>query len=482
MKIKYLLKNKKVLFAAICLAVCALIIGAACYIFIFYPKLSLTINGGNKAIEVFSEYTDEGAQGKYGGNITGFRDTEVKESDDIDVNTIGEYTVEYVTEYGNKKITAYRKVSVVDTTKPVIVCEEEKFTVFRGKEYIAHYKATDNYDGDITDKVVEERTDTMLRLSVSDLSGNEAVLEIPVITVDDTEAPVLSLEGDTELYIKVGGQYDEPGYTASDNADGDVTDRVTVENNVNCEIAGVYEVRYTVSDAAGNTATQTRTVTVYVPVAPPPSDGTPQGDHIVYLTFDDGPCHYTPELLDILKEYGVRATFFVTAQFPDYLPLIAREKNEGHAIGIHTYTHEFSIYASVDTYLHDFNSMQEVVKAQTGSYANIMRFPGGSSNTVSARFCEGIMTKLSELVQSMGYHYFDWNVGSNDTGTTDPDVIYHNVINGIEAQSSAVILMHDLKPATIAAMPRILEYCIARGYTFATLDAYSPTVHHGINN
>ena len=92
------------------------------------------------------------------------------------------------------------------------------------------------------------------------------------------------------------------------------------------------------------------------------------------------------------------------------------------------------------------------------------------------------MTTLTRMVEEQGYHYFDWNVASNDTGTTDPDVIYQNVTSGIAGKTHAVVLMHDLKPASIATIERIIQYARANGYRFDSLCATTPPVHHPVNN
>ena len=208
----------------------------------------------------------------------------------------------------------------------------------------------------------------------------------------------------------------------------------------------------------------------------------PPNGATVYLTFDDGPCAYTPQLLDILAEYGVKATFFVTGQFPSYEYLIEREFREGHAVGVHTLTHDFAIYSSASTYFSDLYAMEEIVRKQTGDYTDIIRFPGGSSNLVSRKYCEGIMSELVGMVEEQGYSYFDWNVSSGDTGTTDPAEIYQNVVSGIQGKNTAVVLMHDLKPATIAAIPDIIDWCLERGYSFGTLCGEMKPIHHGVQN
>lgn len=204
---------------------------------------------------------------------------------------------------------------------------------------------------------------------------------------------------------------------------------------------------------------------------------------LIYLTFDDGPGPYTEELLNVLKKYGVKATFFVTEGFPEYEKLIAREAKEGHSVGVHSYTHKYSeIYSGKNAYLKDFDEMNDVIRKQTGSKTNLFRFPGGSSNTVS-NFNPGIMSELTKLMKSRGYFYFDWNVLSGDAGDTESTrQIYLNVINGCAGQKVSVVLMHDIKSYSVAAVEDIIRWGLDNGYTFMALNEYSYGAHHGVNN
>ena len=162
--------------------------------------------------------------------------------------------------------------------------------------------------------------------------------------------------------------------------------------------------------------------------------------------------------------------------------LIKKEYDSGHSIAVHTYSHNYkSIYASLDDYINDFNQMNEIIHEQTGNYSKLFRFPGGSSNTIS-RFNKGIVTNIANRMTELGYYYFDWNVDSNDTGSTDPNVIFNNVITEIEKNDHSVVLMHDIKKANIESVEKIINYGLENGYTFLPLDEFSPTTHHHINN
>lgn len=110
----------------------------------------------------------------------------------------------------------------------------------------------------------------------------------------------------------------------------------------------------------------------------------------------------------------------------------------------------------------------------------LIRFPGGSSNTVSD-FNPGIMTTLAKEVEVRGYKYFDWNVGSSDTATNNSATIANNVINRLK-KGSNIVLQHDTKYASVKAVSEIIEYGLANGYVFAALDITSPSAHHTIAN
>ena len=207
------------------------------------------------------------------------------------------------------------------------------------------------------------------------------------------------------------------------------------------------------------------------------------GVKTVYLTFDDGPSQYTSQVLDILDRYGAKATFFETAQNPEYFSLIKECYDRGHTIGLHTYCHEYpTVYASTDAYFSDLKQIADVVSAQIGYVPLFVRFPGGSSNEVSKHYCEGIMTELSQEVQARGYQYWDWNASSGDGADETAD---QTVANATQYSfTNIVLLMHDAvgKQSSIDALPRIIEYYQSQGYVFKALTRTSMVVHHEIFN
>ena len=204
-----------------------------------------------------------------------------------------------------------------------------------------------------------------------------------------------------------------------------------------------------------------------------------------YLTFDDGPSPNTLNILKILKEQNVPATFFVVGtRYTEYIKNIV---NDGHAIGLHTYTHDYSkVYASVDSFFSDLNKIAEAVKTQTGLTPRIIRFAGGSSNMESRKYSKGIMTTLTKEVEKRGMRYFDWNCDSGDaSGTNVPAAkLVQNVVNGAKGKNFVCVLMHDTnaKQTTAQALPEIIKYLKGQGYQFASLNVTSPIFHHGVNN
>ena len=208
----------------------------------------------------------------------------------------------------------------------------------------------------------------------------------------------------------------------------------------------------------------------------------PAGTKVIYLTFDDGPGKHTERLLDILDKYGVKATFFVvgTGKTSMYSEIVER----GHAIGIHCNSHEWSkVYASDEAYLNDLETMRQLILDKTGVDTRLIRFPGGSSNTASRKYCKGIMTRMTKKVEEMGYRYFDWNVDSNDAGSAKTaSKVFQNVVNGCSKRNVSIVLQHDTKGYSVDAVEQIILWGLANGYTFLPMDPSSPTMHHGINN
>lgn len=201
----------------------------------------------------------------------------------------------------------------------------------------------------------------------------------------------------------------------------------------------------------------------------PSEDYAEEEGKVAYLTFDDGPSARTLDVLDTLKKYDIKATFFVVTKNLD-TDILKRIAEEGQTIGIHTHSHKYTqIYDSIEAYLEDFNTAFEAVYEATGVKPSIFRFPGGSINAYNRGFYE----ELNAEMLRRGFMFYDWNVSAGDSApNTGSDRIYSNIINGIGGQEKLIILLHDSqqKYASAKALPRVIEYLQSNGYSFAPLD------------
>ena len=183
-----------------------------------------------------------------------------------------------------------------------------------------------------------------------------------------------------------------------------------------------------------------------------------EGTRYVYLTFDDGPSTYTNEILDILAEYDVKATFFVCGK-PNakYTEVYKRIVNEGHTLGMHSYSHKYSdIYSSMEAFKADLDKLRIFLYETTGVWSKFYRFPGGSSNTVT----KVDIHELIDYLDSSEVTFYDWNVSAgDDRAGANKDVIYANIVNNVPKFKHCIVLMHDAadKKSTVDALPEIIE-------------------------
>lgn len=193
----------------------------------------------------------------------------------------------------------------------------------------------------------------------------------------------------------------------------------------------------------------------------------------IYLTFDDGPSDRTLEILDILADYDIKATFFFCGGTDEHSKeIMKRVADEGHTVGIHSISHDYGkIYESVESYLADFNETYTCVYEATGVKPRIFRFPGGSINNYN-RFT--YMQIIAEMTRR-GFVYYDWNVSGEDAVKgADWTSIYNNVLNGVKANTSdrAIVLLHDSrqKEATVNVLEDVINELLDDGYHFGQLD------------
>ena len=425
---------------------------------------------GDEQLEIsyLEIYKEKGAT----ANILGYDVTpSIKVNGIVNEKMLGEYKINYTLDYFLYHKLKTRTIKVVDQDTPYIeLVGETKVSVCPGKNYMEEgFKAVDNYDGDLTDKVVLSKKRNKVIYEVEDSSKNQYKVERDIIYIDE-ENPKLTLSGQKNYDIYLNEIYNEPGYTALDNCDGDITDKVLVSGSVDSKKVGTYTIIYTVKDEYGNESSEDRVINVL-----DKKESNNKG--VIYLTFDDGPNEKTTsEILDILKEEGVKATFFVTNNGPDY--------DEGHTVALHTASHSYKkIYSSVDGYFEDLKVVQDRVKRITGKDVKIVRFPGGSSNTISHRYNKGIMTSLTDELLKRGYKYYDWNISSGDAGSTSKSkTVYRNVTKNLSKNRVNMILMHDTKYATKNALRNIIKYGKENGYTFEAITMDTKMLTHKINN
>lgn len=446
------------------------------------PKIEMNLNGSkNITLLVGGQYNEEGATATL-KRLFRKKNIDVEISGFVDTKQIGKYIVTYSSNEKNIRKKIIRIINVTENIKPELILTGDVTGCRKNNSVNYDIIANDNYDGNITDKIKYKIEKDDITFFVKDSSNNETTLTKKIKYIDEEKATI-KLNSSRHLYLNVGQEYIEYGATAYDSCDGDITQNIKITNNIDINTLGTYEVLYSITDSYGNFTEEKRYVIVgdneeYF------SEYKVINGAKIYLTFDDGPGVYTAELLKILDEYNIKATFFVTSQFPKYLYLIKQEYDKGHAIGIHTYTHKWSIYNSVESYLQDFNLMNDIIYEQTGEYSKIFRFPGGSSNTVSRRYSKGIMTNLASLMEAKGYRYYDWNLDSGDTSKTDNSTkaIIANIKANLKGDGEYMILMHDIKKNTIDALPEIINFALANGYTFDKITETSIIPHFKIAN
>ncbi|MBQ9687113.1 MAG: polysaccharide deacetylase [Oscillospiraceae bacterium] len=434
-------------------------------------------------VECGDAFVDPGVYAVTAGRLFGESERHLPLSTlgEVDTSRVGSYVLRYTTRWAFSDYSTERTVNVVDTTPPVIELktvegyEPTWLTGYAEEGYTAY----DICDGDLTGHVQRTAEADRIVYTVTDAAGNTATVE-RVLPKINYQPPVINLNGDQHMIVYASLNFTDPGFEAHDLLGNDLTDHVVCEGEVVPYAAGEYQLTYTITSDFGDTVTAVREVTV-VPVEIP--DTIMPGEKTIYLTFDDGPGPYTAGLLDVLKAYNVKATFFVTAANEKYFDQIGRAFREGHSIGVHSATHNYNkIYASEDAFFEDFFTMEDIIYDQTGSYTQLFRFPGGSSNTVS-RFNPGIMSRLTKAMADMGYQYYDWNVSSGDAGETNKtNQIIENVKDGCSNFKTSVVLQHDIKDYSVAAVEEIIRWGMANGYTFRPLQLDSYAAHHGVNN
>ncbi|MCD7809826.1 MAG: polysaccharide deacetylase family protein [Erysipelotrichaceae bacterium] len=445
---------------------------------VLYTKLSISITFVSSAtVEINSEldpyaYIDE---------LKNCEKEDITiDSTQVNMSELGTYSIIYTIKDKEYAL----NIDVVDTKAPTLSLKDvnidygDEVTVDDFIDIVADDTEVKKYFKEEYDFTQEG--DQEIVVVVEDTSGNITEATANLNVFKDTEAPTITGLKDITIYVNGTVNY-MSGISAIDNHD--INPTVTVDSDsVDTSKAGTYNVTYTVTDKAGNKNTYTQKVTVKE--KPVEKKQEADGSKVVYLTFDDGPSSNTKKILEVLDKYNAKATFFVTGNGQKYNSYIKEAYNAGHTIGLHTYSHQYSIYSSQETYFEDLTKIGNMVKDIIGYVPKYIRFPGGSSNTVSKKYKDGIMSELVEAVHEKGYEYYDWNVSSGDASGNN--VAVSKIVKNSTSSSanSIVLLMHDTdaKDTTVEALPQIIEYYQNKGYVFKGIDDSSYTCHHSVNN
>lgn len=187
----------------------------------------------------------------------------------------------------------------------------------------------------------------------------------------------------------------------------------------------------------------------------------------IYLTFDDGPSqNITPDILDVLKEENVKATFFIVGKNARKHPeILKRTVAEGHAVGVHSYSHDYKkIYASAEALKEDVLKCSDIIEKTVNIKPILYRFPGGSFN---------ISEEFKNCVREMGYKAVDWNASFRDSElkSASADELFDAAVTTAANHENIIILAHDsaTKRQTVNALKQVISHYKNLNYKFKTL-------------
>ncbi|WP_270524932.1 polysaccharide deacetylase [Longibaculum muris] len=458
--------RKKLFIAIICIIIAILVIGIG-YFVINQSSIHFI---SNHEIEVntvvdYSRFIDYVKDGK--------KDDVKIDSSQVNVKKVGEYKVVY--KYKDEEKTL--KVNVVDTLPPEFDVKSKKVALnqtVEPSELVKNIKDASQTKVSFAKNYEFNKVGWQeIEVIVKDAYDNETRKKVKVNVVKDEKAPEI-IVGNAN--VVVGEKIDLKALaTIKDDFDKNPTLKVE-SDKLDTNKIGTYQVKYIAKDVSGNQSEKTIQVEVV--------DKTKDNEKVVYLTFDDGPSRHTPKVLEILKRYQCKATFFITGMNEKYRPYIKTAYDQGHTIGLHTYSHNYSkVYASADAYFKDLDKVGKLAKEYIGFTPKYIRFPGGGSNTISRKYNKGIMSQLTKQVGKKGYIYYDWNC---ENGDGYAHMSQSQMLKRATSSSAkkVMILMHDAngKQNTVDILPKVIEHYQKKGYTFKAIDDSTPVFHQHVNN
>lgn len=301
-----------------------------------------------------------------------------------------------------------------------------------------------------------------------------------VITeTEDTQLMHVKAKNSKEPYITIVSEEGTSGAKPFNNEASELSESERTENSVaesGISVNNIGSGAVIVSGAAERVLKSEESVSLSEDALPQRTDWPKK----VYLTFDDGPSRNTDDILDILNSYGIKGNFFVVAtEQEDLRAMYRRIVEEGHVLGMHSYSHKYNeVYASKEAFINDLSKIQSLIYEETGFMPDIYRFPGGSSNTVSKLD----MSVFIQVLNDRDITYYDWNVSSRDTASPMPtkEQVVENCLTGIQSYEEVMILMHDLanKTSTVEALPEIIERLLEMGVEIAPIDENTMHIQH----
>ena len=458
--------RKKLFIAIICIIIAILVIGIG-YFVINQSSIHFI---SNHEIEVntvvdYSRFIDYVKDGK--------KDDVKIDSSQVNVKKVGVY--KDVCKYKDEEKTL--KVNVVDTLPPEFDVKSKKVALnqtVEPSELVKNIKDASQTKVSFAKNYEFNKVGWQeIEVIVKDAYDNETRKKVKVNVVKDEKAPEI-IVGNAN--VVVGEKIDLKALaTIKDDFDKNPTLKVE-SDKLDTNKIGTYQVKYIAKDVSGNQSEKTIQVEVV--------DKTKDNEKVVYLTFDDGPSRHTPEVLEILKRYQCKATFFITGMNEKYRPYIKTAYDQGHTIGLHTYSHNYSkVYASTNAYFKDLDKVGKLAKEYIGFTPKYIRFPGGGSNTISRKYNKGIMSQLTKQVGKKGYIYYDWNC---ENGDGYAHMSQSQMLKRATSSSAkkVMILMHDAngKQNTVDILPKVIEHYQKKGYTFKAIDDSTPVFHQHVNN
>ena len=365
------------------------------------------------------------------------------------------------------------------------------------------YRFMDNSDHLHMESTVDtSRLGTYQVIYTLDNADKQAVRTVEVI---DGKAPDLRLKGDAQLKLFIGDQYEEPGYSAYDNCDGDISDRVHTDSRVDFNQAGTYEIIYTVSDSHGNETSLSRSVQILENplnvkleynhdlfdntsfewwfdksqaharnTAAKSADWLKTygayyigpDEKVIYLTFDEGgnDITYIKQIADVLNEYEVKATFFLTRNYiRDEADFVRDLVKHGHVIGNHSWHHyDMTTLANaqqVDAFVEELTQEEKTYLEVVGEpMPKIFRFPRG-----------GCSERAMKMVCDLGYRTYFWSHAYYDYGS---DVSEEEALKTMmdHYHNGAIYLLHPSNKGNWEALDDFIREMKRLGYRFETVD------------